>query len=462
MKYLLNQIYLLSYYSTIFEVIMTLSTSKKVVFSLIAITLPILLIEFTSYAIVRIFFPQPQVENKKTFLDKKNFLDKVSTFRTDYSSNDFSKEDYDYTKDFYGPYLHNTSLGLSERLIGPRAVKHYLRISHYTLFPFTMFHVQRNYRSAVINTNHLGFRARELNDYVNDPRPKIIILGGSAIFGTFSTSDEKTLSAQLEAYLRQHGRDVTCINLGMQGYTSEQEMITLNRIGMRFNPSLVIAIDGWNDVIHYSANRDLPQLFPRLAHLYYEGIPPNSSPGTYVKALILKLGQYSSFFYLAGALSSKPWSASQYQYSEKIDNSCLFPERSDEQAIIDNFLNSHFMMFSLCKGRNIGYIAGFQPMCGMWIEPRWEGEKDISISSKKNFVNAFSLLDENLNALAQKEGFPYINFGKILAKEDNLYNFATAVHLTDMSTKIIAQRLGELILAKFSGLIDTTNKSKSQ
>lgn len=437
---------------------MALSTPKKVLFSLIAIALPLLLIELASYAVVRMFFPRPDVKNNLTALDKKNYLDKVSTFRTDYSSNDFSKEDYDYTKDFYGSYLQNTSLTLSERLIGPRAAKHYLRISYYTLFPFTMFHVQRNYRSAVINTNHLGFRAQEFNEYLNDPRPKIIILGGSAIFGTFLTSDEKTLSAQLEDYLRQHGLNVTCINLAMQGYTSEQEMITLNRIGMRFNPSLVIAIDGWNDVVHYSANRDLPQLFPRLAHLYYEGIPPNSSLGTYVKALTLKLGQYSSFFYLAGALSSKPWSAPQSQYSEKIDNCCLFPERSHEQAILDNFLNSHFMMFSLCKGQNIGYIAGFQPMCGMWIEPRWEGEKDISISSKKNFIHAFSLLDDNLNALAQKEGFPYINFGKILAKESNLYNFATAVHLTDMSTKIMSQRLGEIILAKYSGLLETSRK----
>ncbi len=89
-------------------------------------------------------------------------LKNASAFRTDYSSNDFSKENYDYSKDFYGPYLQNTSLTLPERLIGPRALEHYLRLDHYTLFPFTMFHLQRNYRSAIVNTNHLGFRAREL------------------------------------------------------------------------------------------------------------------------------------------------------------------------------------------------------------------------------------------------------------------------------------------------------------
>ena len=45
---------------------MTLSTPKKIVFALIAITLPLLFIELTSYALVRIFFPQAYVESKRT------------------------------------------------------------------------------------------------------------------------------------------------------------------------------------------------------------------------------------------------------------------------------------------------------------------------------------------------------------------------------------------------------------
>ena len=338
---------------------MTLSTPKKVVFGLIAIALPLLVIELSSYAIVRIFFPGAYLDGKRS--TSKN----TSPFRTDYSSNDFSKENYDYTKDFYGPYLQNTSLSLPERLIGPRALEHYFRVDHYTLFPFTMFHFQRNYRSAIVNTNHLGFRARELNEYENDPRPKIIILGGSAIFGTNLTSDSKTISSQLETYLRRHGKDVVCINLAMGGYTSEQEMINLSRIGMRLSPSMVIAIDGCNDVVHYLKNRDLPHLFPKLANLYYGGIPPNSAPGTYVKALIKQVGRYSSFFCLAGVLSDRPWSASQEKYPQKMDNCSLFPDRSDETAVVDNYINSHFVMASLCKGRNIRYIAGLQPICGL-------------------------------------------------------------------------------------------------
>jgi hypothetical protein len=53
-----------------------------------------------------------------------------------------------------------------------------------------------------------------------------------------------------------------------------------------------------------------------------------------------------------------------------------------------------------------------------------------------------------LQALAKKEGFPYLNFGKVLAQKNNKYNFSDVVHLTDKSSEIIAERLGEIILEK--------------
>jgi hypothetical protein len=420
------------------------STPKKVFFCLLAILIPLIIIEATCYGIVRVFFPQAYRESKKSSHDT------AQVFRQDYRKNDFSEEKYDYTKDFWGPHLQDNLLKPPARLIGPRAYEHYLRVDYYTLFPFTMFHFQRNYRSAIVNTNNLGFRARELSYYEQDPRPKILILGGSAVFGTNLTSDDKTISAQLELYLQRHGKDVACINLAMGGYTSEQEMINLSRIGVRLKPSMVIAIDGYNDVVHYARHRDLPNLFPRLADLFYKGIPPNVPPANYFRALVKHWGRHSSFFCLAGALSAKP--SSPYApdpYTPIIDPCVLFPHRSDQQAIIDNFINSHSVMFDLCKSRNIKYIVGLQPVCGIWLEPRWDGEKTQSLQENKEFVSTYTLFDEQLQALAQKEGFPYLNFGKILAKKENKYNFSDVVHLTDMSAQIIAEKLGEIIIKYF-------------
>ena len=420
---------------------MNLSPLKKTLFALVAILLPLICIELVCYGALRLMFPQVYQESQRAGRDSS------TAFRMDYESNDFSGETYDYRGDFFGPYLHDTSLILPQRLIGPRAWSHYARVDHYTLFPFTMFHFQRNYRSAIVNTNQLGFRARELKEYARLPQPKIIILGGSAVFGTNLSADAMTISAQLEEILRQQGVEAVCINLAMGGYTSEQEMITLSRIGMRLKPAVVIAIDGYNDVVHYRRHQDLPHLYTRLAALFYRGIPPQAPAGVYVRELLHRAGRYSSFFSLAWIVATQAAGADPRQASAPaIDPAVLFPDRSIHEAIADNFLNSHGVMASLCRSRGIKYIAGLQPVCGLWRQPAWEGEKGYTIQAEPDFVQVYTRLDEKLQALAKTAGFAYLNLGKILAQKDNTYNFSDVVHLTDMSAAIIAQELAEVIL----------------
>jgi hypothetical protein len=110
-------------------------------------------------------------------------------------------------------------------------------------------------------------------------------------------------------------------------------------------------------------------------------------------------------------------------------------------------------MHNLCKSRNIKYIAGLQPVCGLWVKPAWEGEMQYDINSEPTFVSLYKLFDAKLEALAKKADFPYLNYGKVLAETDNKYNFSDVVHLTDMSSGIVAQRLGEVILPGLPGSV---------
>ena len=433
--------------------IMNLPAYKKVIFAIIAIILPLIIIEVISNITLRI------IPTKNAEEDHLLPKDKISA-RTDYSSNDFSHDNYDYSKDAFGPFLNNDSLTLPERIIGPKAFKHYLRIDHYTLFPYTMLHFQRNYKSKVVNTNNLGYRAKNLSEYKEDKRLKILILGGSAAFGMNMTSDDKTISAQLEKYLEDHGIASTCINLSMGGYTSEQEMITLSRIGLRLKPNIVIVIDGGNDVFHSLSFRDGPYGFPNLARLYYTGINQSSFSKTVnstkycLKNIVHNLSSYLSFFALVDNLTEKNSSASTDETKIYVDFCTLFPDESDDEAIIDNYINSQKVMSTICKAKNIKYFVCLQPMNGIWIYPRWEGEESYSMrtikcftkETNRKFIDRFIKMDEELSKFAQKNQVDYINLGKVLASTDNIYNFSDNIHLTDKSSKIIATYLGDLIL----------------
>jgi hypothetical protein len=97
-------------------------------------------------------------------------------------------------------------------------------------------------------------------------------------------------------------------------------------------------------------------------------------------------------------------------------------------------------------------------MDGIWIDPRWDGEKFYSMKTdkfhimktNKRFIKIFMKMDEELSKLSQREKFSYVNLGKFLATTNNIYNFSDNIHLTDKSSQIIATHLGDLLLNSIS------------
>jgi hypothetical protein len=121
--------------------------------------------------------------------------------------------------------------------------------------PYLMFHYTPNIRSGYITTNDLGYRG-EINFshlpsvQVDKNYRYIVLLGGSAAFGAYSSSDEKCISAVLEKKLNNElkdGKPFKVINLGMGFYNSFQELISYLLYGLKYKPEVVITFDGFND-----------------------------------------------------------------------------------------------------------------------------------------------------------------------------------------------------------------------
>jgi lysophospholipase L1-like esterase len=78
--------------------------------------------------------------------------------------------------------------------------------------------------------------------------PVIVALGDSVTFG-FRVNEEETFPAQLERYLRSHGRPrARVVNYGVPGYTSFQGRRLLERILAKHRPDVVLLAFGANDL----------------------------------------------------------------------------------------------------------------------------------------------------------------------------------------------------------------------
>ena len=86
-----------------------------------------------------------------------------------------------------------------------------------------------------VSLNRLGFRGRELVAPKPGDRTRVVVLGDSVAFG-FGVSDEQAFPEILEA--RDNG--IEAGNFAVQGYGPGQELLVLQRDGLRVDPDVVV------------------------------------------------------------------------------------------------------------------------------------------------------------------------------------------------------------------------------
>jgi hypothetical protein len=121
-------------------------------------------------------------------------------------------------------------------------------ISDLRWLPYTMFFHPANFRSAVVNTDALGFRmsphqGRNVSTAeLPTDQPINLLVGGSNVLGTGALTDAGTTSAYLSALTGE-----PWLNFGARGYNSLQEamLFMMHRDRLR-NVKRVVVLSGMN------------------------------------------------------------------------------------------------------------------------------------------------------------------------------------------------------------------------
>jgi lysophospholipase L1-like esterase len=102
-----------------------------------------------------------------------------------------------------------------------------------------------------VRINSAGFRDREYTESKPADTHRIVVIGDSITFGDHVDASE-SYPEQLETILRRDGTEV--LNLGVGGYDTLQEVALLDRLGLAYDPDLVLVGFCINDVGIHSVN----------------------------------------------------------------------------------------------------------------------------------------------------------------------------------------------------------------
>jgi lysophospholipase L1-like esterase len=125
---------------------------------------------------------------------------------------------------------------------------------------------------ALVRINSLGLRGKEISRQKPEGTKRIVVFGDSFVFG-LGVDEEHIFTTHLESFLNARSPDVQyeVVNMGVTGYSTDQEYILLQELGMRLFPDVVILVSCDNDFLANTQNFVYKRYYKPFYELDEEG-----------------------------------------------------------------------------------------------------------------------------------------------------------------------------------------------
>ena len=302
---------------------------------------------------------------------------------------------------------------------------------------------------ATIRTNELGFRDRSLeSDTENEYR--IVILGGSTAWGLGASSNENTIAGAMESELSSgagDNRSFRVINGAYPGWQSRQELVSLMEFHDEFDPDLVIAITGWNDMYVLTTGVD-PDMQMRteslmLAKAVKESLRPMSTMHA-IRKVAGSMGVWRLVVHFREKMRLANPASSTVNY-----------DTSHAARIIPGMADRYSTMADFAKRHGFGLIVALQPdiyTSGKTLTGEEQSVLnrylDKYIGMKETYPRYRSDYLQNLRETMSAQGVQVVDLGGVF---DHLSEpvFIDDCHFNDRGYNLIAEFLNERISGDF-------------
>ncbi|MCC6711071.1 MAG: SGNH/GDSL hydrolase family protein [Candidatus Pacebacteria bacterium] len=313
---------------------------------------------------------------------------------------------------------------------------------NYHYKPFLLWVANSNQDNGVIKTNSLGYRDEEFGKKEKESI-RIVLLGGSSVWGQGSTSNETTIAGYLEEKLNKYftGKKVEVLNLGQPGYVSTQEFLMWREL-VDYEPDLVIHYGVFNDI--YAGMIGRPN--SNLAGINEQIL---TSEKMAVVASLIK----EEFYNLLSR--SKAFNYFEFQFKRKFSkvnlNQTDLTSLTEENLLvsINEYLKNVGFIEELSKKEDIPVLFVFQPSIFLGKKTLTEEEIFVVDSFEKNYPTAKEFFEKSYKQLQENfllKDNVIDGSGFYDEYENNLY--IDHVHTSDEGYKIVAEKLFPFILSK--------------
>lgn len=290
-----------------------------------------------------------------------------------------------------------------------------------------------------VTINQRGFRGPPLDVPKPPGTTRIVLLGGSVVYG-IGANDDETISQQLAGLLGERlGRPVEVVNGGVPGYTSTAEALMLQTRALAAEPDAVVALHGFNDV--YRAATDTWGAY----HLEYRRRLVDLMPGHPLIGAIDRyvvgpsaLGYYLRNFYM---VRTRPTLPASYQgpYREQYIQS--------NGAAVELYANNVALMKALAGPRP--FFVALQPVLELTRKSLTPAEQAIQAEVVRGslFEGAVRTMYPQIEAAGRRAtselGVPYLSLLDAFdTRAETTFQFDD-VHLTPFGNRILAERLAD-------------------
>lgn len=299
-------------------------------------------------------------------------------------------------------------------------------------------------KDAFIKTDQDGHSITPLS--YDKPELTIVITGGSSTFGVGATSNSSTVASQLERKIVERlGVKAEVVNLGVRGYNSFQELLSLHEYLVDHQADIVIALSGNNDAELGGQNNALK--YALLQKDIFDRVVPLVQDAEKQRPILLNpagfLRKYSYFFDLSFRLLYR-LIGQPSMYGNLIED--IATVEYDPKNIPDRVkisVRNYAMMRTLAESAGAAFVLALQPDAYTWSG--YPGKIRHILDNKDEFDRKSVYVAAYLDKLAREAAS--LNLADMRNAMDtiNTSPYVDSIHYTDSGAGRLADALVEVI-----------------